>query len=195
MKIHACGQLLADQCRLSSIVPPSGTPLAGNAKTILGMAHAYEKDGSTFYANGDLVNAHAAYYYGFGWLHFGLVSGFLFQQGYPKPACPFAGPYERLPRSLLEQLTEKTYRYERLLRTACDSVKPAPQPMTGSHFYALRILMVATSYAKGGHACLGSGTDEKEAALARFSYGHGWLDAGVRSGLFVITGNNDLFTV
>jgi hypothetical protein len=28
-----------------------------------------------------------------------------------------------------------------------------------------------------------------------YSYGHGWLDAGVRSGIFRITGNGDLFTI
>jgi hypothetical protein len=32
-------------------------------------------------------------------------------------------------------------------------------------------------------------------ALARFSYGYAWLDAGVRAGLFRITSERGLFTV
>ncbi|MFA5332100.1 MAG: DUF357 domain-containing protein [Methanoregula sp.] len=195
MKIHACQELLSGQCDLSRVVLPLGTPLAADAATILGMARAYADDAATFYEKGDLVNAHAACYYGFGWLHSGLVTGYLAQPEGSRPACPFAGPYDRMPKSLHEHLTEKTCRYERLLDTACASVRPAAEPGTTSHGYALRIHLVATSYAKGGRSCLGAGTDEKEAALARFSYGHGWLDAGVRAGYFVITGNHEIFTV
>lgn len=195
MRIQVCRDLLSSQCNLSRIVPREGTPLASNAATVLGMARAYADDAATFYQNGDLVNAHASCYYGFGWLHFGLVTGYLAQPDGVKPACPFAGSYDRMPKSLHGHLTEKTNRYERLLDTACASVKVAAEPGTTAHAYALRVFLVASSYAKGGRACLGSGTDEKEAALARFSYGHGWLDAGVRTGYFVITGNHEIFTV
>jgi hypothetical protein len=31
-------------------------------------------------------------------------------------------------------------------------------------------------------------------ALASFSYGYGWLDAGVRMGLFDVPDDSDLFT-
>ena len=56
------------------------------------MARAYADDGSVFFQEGDLVNALAAYYYGSGWLHFGLAYG-LFTLPDRKPAaCPFAGP-------------------------------------------------------------------------------------------------------
>ena len=34
-----------------------------------------------------------------------------------------------------------------------------------------------------------------EDALASFSYGHGWLDAGVTAGFFHILAERDLFTV
>ena len=36
---------------------------------------------------------------------------------------------------------------------------------------------------------------QKEDALACFSYGHGWLDAGVQAGLFAVIANRDIFTV
>jgi hypothetical protein len=32
-------------------------------------------------------------------------------------------------------------------------------------------------------------------ALACFSYGHGWLDAAVRSGIFSLVSDRDLFAV
>jgi hypothetical protein len=37
--------------------------------------------------------------------------------------------------------------------------------------------------------------DDPVNALAAFSYGHGWLDAGVRMGLFAVPEGTDLFTV
>jgi hypothetical protein len=35
----------------------------------------------------------------------------------------------------------------------------------------------------------------QEEALACFSYGHGWLDCGVETGLFSICANREMFTV
>jgi len=37
--------------------------------------------------------------------------------------------------------------------------------------------------------------DDPVNALAAFSYGYGWLDAGVRMGLFAVPEDADLFTV
>ena len=45
-------------------------------------------------------------------------------------------------------------------------------------------------YAEQGDRYLRDGTYED--ALACFSYGHGWLDAGVTAGLFTITDHHDL---
>ena len=36
--------------------------------------------------------------------------------------------------------------------------------------------------------------DDLVNALASFSYGYGWLDAGVRMGLFAVPDDTDLFT-
>ena len=90
MLIGACGTLLSRELDAVAMAPPEGTPLAALAGTTKGMARAYADDGATFFAGGDLVNALAAYYYGFGWLHFGLAYGLLSLPG-KKPACPFGG--------------------------------------------------------------------------------------------------------
>ncbi|NMB77571.1 MAG: DUF357 domain-containing protein [Methanomicrobiales archaeon] len=109
------------------------------------------------------------------------------------PACPFLSPSERLPASCREKLAEKTHRYERLLNTARTSVTPAPDPSTPLFLLATRTLEVADAYA--GRGAWLSGEDGLEDALAAFSYGHGWLDAGTRAGLFVIHAERDIFTV
>ena len=192
MLIAACGTLLSRELDAVALAPPEGTPLAAFACTTKGMARAYAEDGATFFASGDLVNALAAYYYGFGWLHFGLAYGLLSLPG-KKPACPFGGPKEALPPAHAAQLGEKTRRYARLLDTACASVAPAPEPETAGGRFARRVILVGTCYARGGRFSLAGGTEEE--ALGRFSYGHGWLDAGVRAGLLTLTGNRELFTL
>jgi hypothetical protein len=53
--------------------------------------------------------------------------------------------------------------------------------------------MITSVYAGSGNYCQRSGAPED--ALARYSYAHGWLDAGVTAGLFCITGHRELFTV
>jgi len=193
MLITACGELLSRELDTVTITSPEDTPLGALAGTVQGMACAYADDGATFFSGGDLVNAHAAYYYGFGWLHFGLAYGLLTFTGDRTPACPFTGPAETLPPALSEKLTEKTHRYLRLLDTACASVACAPEPDTPTGVFAGRILLVGTCYAREGKRLLAAG--KKEEALACFSYGHGWLDGGVRAGLLAVTGNREIFTI
>ncbi|HVP97076.1 DUF357 domain-containing protein [Methanoregula sp.] len=192
MLIAQCGTLLSRDLDSVTIVPPEGTPLAALAVAIKGMARAYADDGATFLISGDQVNAHAAFFYGFGWLHFGLAYGLLSGSG-NVPACPFAGPAEKLSPAHAARLGEKTHRYARLLDTACASVTPAPEPETAGGRFARSLILIGTCYARGGKATLATGAEEE--ALARFSYGHGWLDAGVRAGLLVITGNREIFTI
>jgi hypothetical protein len=118
--------------------------------------------------------------------------GLLETTGQPA-GCPFLSPCESLPPSFAEKLAEKTRRYQRLLDTARASVKCAGEPATAVCQFSENVLFTATLYAAQGTRYLSAGTYED--ALACFSYGHGWLDAGVTAGLFVITGNHDLFTV
>jgi hypothetical protein len=192
MLISGCGTLLSGELDSTDIVPPEGSPLAALALMIKGMARAYAEDGTTFLSGGDKVNTLAAFYYGFAWLHFGRIYGLLSDKGNTQD-CPFAGLQETLPPPYAVQLEEKTLRYARLLETACASVLPAPEAETAGGMFARRVIMVGTCYSRGGKYCLASGAGE--AALARFSYGHGWLDAGVRAGLLTLTGNREIFTI
>ena len=72
----------------------------------------------------------------------------------------------------------------RLLRTARASV--AMQPGAGDTDGRIpeRVLFIAGIFEQQGERYLATGQNED--ALACFSYGHGWLDAAVTSGLFRI---------
>ena len=193
MNIAACGTLLSALAGQTVITISEKTPLNRAAGTVMGMARAYSADGNTFYAAGDFVNALAGYWYGFGWLHFGCAFGLFSTPHSGMNSCPFQGSSEKLPPNLAPKLAEKTTRYARLLDTARTSVVPAPVPATSAHDFACRILVIVACYAAQGNYYQKQGLDED--ALACFSYGHGWLDAGVRCGLFRITGERVLFTV
>jgi uncharacterized protein len=192
MLIEECGTLLKAELRVSAIVPPKDSPLGALGATITGMVQAYADDGATFAKKGDPINALASYYYGFGWLHFGMAYGLLAHAG-EQPACPFTASTEQIPPSLSDRLTEKTARYLRLLETACSSVARAPDKETATGAFADRVLCTGTCYARHGRLLLLRG--EREEALASFSYGHGWIDAGVRAGLFAVTANREIFTI
>jgi uncharacterized protein len=191
MKIKECGVLFTTTLSMTCIVAPESTPLNSIAASILEMARAYESDGTTFFDLNDPVNALAGFYYGLGWLHFGLSSGLLASTH--QPACPFSGLQEMLPSQFRTKLEEKTHRYAHLLETARSSVMYVSEPATTSYAFAGRILTIAAVYAGHGDSCRLRGSHED--ALASFSYGHGWLDAGVTAGFFRIVSQRDLFTV
>jgi uncharacterized protein len=191
MKIAECRNLFSASLSTSRILAPEGTYLNKIGATVLEMARAYECDGITFFKSGDPVNALAGFYYGIGWLHFGLSSGLLATT--ETPVCPFLGPQEVLQQEHAAKLDEKACRYAHLLETALVSVKYAPDPATMSYDFAERIRAIAVVYYKYGDYNLKSGLPED--ALASFSYGHGWLDAGVTGGFFLIIAERDLFTV
>lgn len=193
MKITACGSLLSSQITITGIPVPVTTPSGRIAETIRGMAQAYADDGGTFYRSGDRVNALAGYFYGFGWLHFGYASGLLTSPDQDITSCPFKDSCETLDECYTEKLKEKTLRYQRLLDTARAAVETAPEQGTVSHDFALRVLVIVDVYRARGAWLVKNGTNED--ALASFSYGHGWLDAAVRSGLFRITRDRAIFTV
>ena len=191
MKITDCQILFSATLSTTRITAPENTHINRIAELELEMARAYESDGITFYLSGDPVNALACFHYGFGWLHFGLSSG-LFATA-ATPVCPFLEPHEHLQAVYSSKLEEKTFRYATLLDTALSSVKCAPDPATTSYGFAKRIHCIAHVYAGRGNNYLKNGSLED--ALASFSYGHGWLDAGVTAGFFFIVAERDLFTV
>jgi hypothetical protein len=191
MNIRECHQSLAMSLSSARIAPPEESLLGRLALDVHGMASAYESDGLAFSASGDLVNALAAFFYGYGWLHFGYAYGLLLPSG--KVSCPFTGAAEILPPGYRPALEEKTHRYCRLLDTARSSVSCGPDPATAASAFSEKVLCIAGSYAQQGRTFLDAGNDEM--ALACFSYGHGWLDAGVTVGLFRILAERELFTV
>jgi hypothetical protein len=90
-------------------------------------------------------------------------------------------------------LEEKTDRYERLLAEALDAAEVAPPEGTPMAEAAAEFREMAASYLEDGRHF--RETDDPVNALASFSYGHAWLDAGARAGLFDVPTEGELFTV
>lgn len=191
MKTEKCLDLLATLADTVSVTAPEGTPLHRSADAVLVMTRAYESDGRTFLMSGDPVNALASAWYASGWLHFGITYGLL--ETCLPAGCPFISPCEIIPPQYAGKLDEKTSRYQKLLDTARASVKPCGEPATIHCRVADQVLFITSLYAlQGGRYLMAGKTGD---ALACFSYGHGWLDAGVTAGLFTISDHHDLFTV
>jgi hypothetical protein len=90
-------------------------------------------------------------------------------------------------------IDEKTDRYERLLAEAIAEAEiavPEETPLWGG---ATEFLEMAESYLEDGRHFRAEG--DLVNALAAFSYGHAWLDAGARLGLFDVSTDDHLFTV
>lgn len=82
-----------------------------------------------------------------------------------------------------DKLAEKTAKYERLLAEACASVEATPaDPDEPDPAICLEM---ARSYLEDGRHFAES--DDLPNALASYSYGHGWLDAGLRLGVLQTT--------
>lgn len=190
MRVADCGHLLSGDLRSTHITAPEKTSLHATAEDILEMVTAYHHDGNTFLSQGDWVNALAAFCYGYGWLHFGATTGYFEMQS---GSCPVSTPFEQAPISQCGKLEEKTGRYARLLDTARSAVIASPAQGTVMHTAAECILAITAVYARQGGVFRSLG--QPQDALACFSYGHGWLDAAVRSGIFSIVSDHDLFTV
>ena len=89
----------------------------------------------------------------------------------------------------MAELSEKAERYGRMLSDAVESVKVVEDTDEADEFHEL-----ARSYLEDGRHFLDE--DDEVNALAAFSYGHAWLDAGVRVGFFEMEeGKEDLFAV
>ena len=126
MLIDAYGKIFAGDSRSEKTVP-NDTVLGQTADEIAEMVSCYASDGRVFYKKGDLVNAAASFAYGSGWLDSGRYLGYL-------AGSPSAPPEidDCLLESLAEHLTEKTYRYHRMLTNALEGVTPAPDQKTAA---------------------------------------------------------------
>lgn len=93
----------------------------------------------------------------------------------------------------MADLDEKTRRYERLLAEALDAATVAVPAETPLATAAEEFEEMARAYLEDGRQFAADGDEVN--ALAAFSYGHAWLDAGARIGLFDVPGEGHLFTV
>lgn len=90
-------------------------------------------------------------------------------------------------------LTEKTNRYERLLSEALAAVEISAPTDTPMGEAAVDCREMARSYLEDGRHF--KDEDDFVNALASFSYGHAWLDAGARIGVFDVPREGHLFTM
>lgn len=90
-------------------------------------------------------------------------------------------------------LTEKVEQYEQLLDEALSAADPVPPADTPLGRAAEAYTEMAESYLADGRHFRADGDHGN--ALAAFAYGHGWLDAGARLGLFDVPTDDHLFTI
>ena len=93
----------------------------------------------------------------------------------------------------MADLAEKTDRYEGLLAEALEAATVAPPAGSPLAEAAQNFHGMAGSYLEDGRHFRED--DDLVNALAAFSYGHAWLDAGARVGLFDVPREGHLFTV
>lgn len=93
----------------------------------------------------------------------------------------------------MTDIQEKTDRYEEMLAAALEAATVAPREGTPMAAAAGECAEMARSYLEDGRHF----REEEDLvnALAAFSYGHAWLDAGARVGLFDVPEEGTLFTV
>jgi hypothetical protein len=188
MRVARYGEILGGILEGVTPAAPAGTPLHRAAREAEEMAAAYLSDGRAFLAAGDLMNGLAAFTYAAGWLEASLSLGLL--AGGPVPPLP-AFP-EEAGALAGERIREKRTRYRKMLAGALEALECSPDP--GSPLYP-----VAAAFLGRAEALIGEGDRHASAggegdALACYSHGHGWLDAGVRGGLFRILHSRELFT-
>jgi len=90
-------------------------------------------------------------------------------------------------------IDEKTDRYEEMLADALAAASIAAPVDTPMGRAAAQCEEMARSYLEDGRHFREAGDPVN--ALAALSYGHAWLDAGARIGLFDVPEDGHLFTV
>ncbi|MEA2034194.1 MAG: DUF357 domain-containing protein [Euryarchaeota archaeon] len=80
-----------------------------------------------------------------------------------------------------------------MLKSACQALDYAPDKESPMILAANEIYNKGKENLHEGMPVLAQGMYVN--ALAKFSYGYGWLDVGVRAGLFSIRKNRGLFTI
>lgn len=162
----------------------SKTPLDAVTAGMREMISSYLTDSEVFYQREDFVNEYAALLYAHGWLDAAIYLGYLTG---PTPSL-YLPEDTSIPCDLHDRLIEKRNRYELMLRDALVSIEIAPASGSPLYSAALYIRKKGENVfpANSGTACMHE--------LGCISYGYGWIDAGLRAGLFRIVANPHLFT-
>ncbi len=189
MNLEDYGSLFHEALSRTGIAVPEGSLLYRAAEEVLEMAAAYASDGRAFLRSDDPVDALAGFAYGLGWLDAGSRLGLLL----PVAPTPPDAVSACIPDAKGAHLQEKTHRYRGMFRLALTMVEAGPDEASPLHRGSEDIHGVARSWYAEGVGRLEAG--DLTGALARFSYGYAWLDAGIRAGLLRITGDRRLFTV
>jgi hypothetical protein len=168
--------------------PKKETPLGIISTEILEMISSYLSDAQSFREKNDNVNEYASVTYAHGWLDCGIYLGYLSSANsglsFPKDVC--------IPDNQYDRLVEKTDRYIRMLNDAMTSVKIAP--VSGSPGFIAAITICKKTQEHYNLALVETKGDDMFSVLGHLSYGYGWLDAGIRAGLFTIESHPELFT-
>ena len=185
-----CREVLIQRKNRIKPLPGKGTLLFSSAGIFHEIIDAYLADGDRFRSTGDLMNAYASYWYALGWLDAGTILGLISSLD-PGIQPDFSSGTRPDPDTI--RMDEKATRYRSLLGTALESLDLAPERDASLFSAAEQFMAIARS-------CLNRGVslDQESAragALAAYSYGFAWLDAGVRFGLFRILKNRELFTI
>jgi uncharacterized protein len=169
---------------------PDGTPYKNLGDEILEMIRSYISDAGYFERTEDLVNQFASLSYAHGWLsagiYLGIINGsdrFFSYTGFLYPA------YERYDAG---HLTEKMQRYNRMLKKALESVNLAPA--SGSPMIKAAGFCISQAEHNLNQGQMLEKKRLEFPALGFFSYGYGWLDCAIRSGLIKILSDPGLFT-
>lgn len=181
---------LAERYAASQCIPAADCVLFPCASMFREMVAAYLSDGDRFLDRDDMTNAWASYWYALGWLDAALSLGLIITSP-PQTGAAFA--ICQVPDTERGRLVEKTERYRLLLSCALESLSAAPEPGSCLAAPAERILFIGHTWYCQGAALEKAG--DFASALSATSYCFGWLDAGVRLGLFRITGYRDIFTI
>jgi hypothetical protein len=188
MKVGDYGESLGRILGEISLAPPEGTTLHRAAREAHEMATAYLMDGRSFLSEGDLMNGLAAFTYASGWLDASSALG-LFTAGITLGIPVFSEEAASLRGG---RISEKRERYGRMLSGALEALECSPDPGSPLYHAAASTLERAGSLRGEGDRLIREGREGD--ALACYSHGHGWLDAGVRAGLFRILHSRELFT-
>jgi hypothetical protein len=188
MKVGDYGESLGRILGEISLAPPEGTTLHRVAREAHEMATAYLMDGRSFLSEGDLMNGLAAFTYASGWLDASSALG-LFTAGITLGIPVFSEEAASLRGG---RISEKRERYGRMLSGALEALECSPDPGSPLYHAAASTLERAGSLRGEGDRLIREGREGD--ALACYSHGHGWLDAGVRAGLFRILHSRELFT-